>query len=464
MLISAQIIYPSANQTNTISPVIVNGSLPFTITIEQIDLQIPGGIHSAAFAQYGSRYLFITGRTNGLHGFNNDNNNFPPSQQNSNVLVIDFCANAVYSRSLYDPKSGLTQQQIDTLSVTSPQSYQTGNTLYITGGYGVDTITGNFSTKSVLTAIDVPGLMRWVTEPTSGCLASNYIRQISNPIFQVTGGNMYQVGQNPTLLIFGQNFDGFYNGSSNGIYTHQVRRFNIIDDGNCLSVAVKESTTPDPDYRRRDHNVVPIIKKNGGCNIPAFVALSGVFTINTGVWTVPVEITACGDTYMSDPNLADTFKQGMNNYVCPHAEIVAKNGSNYIILFGGITFEYYQNGAFFTDPNIPFTNNVTIIERNRNGQYTQYLSPTEFPTIISTASNPGNTLLFGAGGRWAPAPNVPAYSNGVIDLAHIKKPTVIGHVMGGIQSTLPNTNVPSDSAASPYIFKVTLTPNCQKCR
>lgn len=365
-------------------------------------------------------------------------------------------------RSLLDPKSGLTQNQIDTLSVTAPQSYQTGNTLYIAGGYGVDTSTGDFSTKSVLTAIDVPGLMQWVTNPKSSCTAAQYIRQLSNPIFQVTGGNMYQVEQNPTLLIFGQNFPGFYNGSSNGIYTHQVRRFNIVDNGKCLSVNVCPSTVPDPNYRRRDHNVVPIIKTDGGCKTPAYVALSGVFTLNTGVWTVPVEISACGDTYMSDPNLANSFKQGMNNYTCPHAEVFGCNGSNYIILFGGITFEYYQNGQFLTDPEIPFTNNVTIIERSSNGQYTQYLSPNEFPTIISTQSNPGNTLLFGAGGRWAPAPNIPAYANAVIDLTEIKKPTVIGYVMGGIMSTLPNTNVPSDSAASPYIFKVTLKPNCCK--
>ena len=34
---------------------------------------------------------------------------------------------------------------------------------------------------------------------------------------------------------------------------------------------------------------------------------------------------------------------------------------------------------------------------------------------------------------------------------------MIGYIVGGIMSTLPNTNVRSDTAASPYIFKVTLT-------
>jgi hypothetical protein len=50
------------------------------------------------------------------------------------------------------------------------------------------------------------------------------------------------------------------------------------------------------------------------------------------------------------------------------------------------------------------------------------------------------------------------YSNGVLNLAKIKHPTIIGYIMGGIQSTLPNTDFQSDSAASPYVFKVVLTP------
>ncbi|MDR3478404.1 MAG: hypothetical protein P4M14_10275, partial [Gammaproteobacteria bacterium] len=78
----------------------------------------------------------------------------------------------------------------------------------------------------------------------------------------------------------------------------------------------------------------------------------------------------------------------------------------------------------------------------------------------STASNPGNTLLFGAGGRFVPKCGIPMTCNGVIDLAKIKKQTAIGYIIGGIQSTLVNTFSQADSAASPYIFKVILTPTC----
>lgn len=322
LLLAAKLI--ADNQTPDVSPILVNKSLPFTIGLKLVDFTVPGGIQSAAFGRCGNKFLVITGRTNGLHGFDIGNDNFPPSQQNTNVFVININKKTVKFRSLLDPSSGLTQQQIDTLSVTSPQYYQCGNTLYITGGYGVDTSTGNFSTKDTLTAINVSGLMHWVTHPQCKTIASKYIRQISDPVFQVTGGYMDQIGKKPTLLMLGQNFSGFYSDSSNGDYTQQVRRFNIIDNGKFLGVLVRKATQPDPNYRRRDLNIVPIIKKINNKTCAAFTALSGVFTLSSGVWTVPVEITANGQTSMADPNLATTFKQGMNNYACAHLELLSK--------------------------------------------------------------------------------------------------------------------------------------------
>jgi hypothetical protein len=448
-----------ANQTDDFSPIDINPSLPFTVKVEVENFQIPGGIQSGAKAQCGSYFLFLAGRTNGLHGFDNNDDNFPIQEQNTNVIVINVCTKAVYVRSLHDSRAGLTQKQIDTLSVTSPQSYQSGDTLYITGGYGVDTSTGNFSTKNTLTAINVPGLINWTIHPKCSLVASQYIRQISNSIFQVTGGEMFQVGQCPTLLIFGQNFSGFYNTDSNGIYTRQVRRFHIIDDGKCLDVKILPTTSPNPNYRRRDLNVIPIIKTcKSGEKIPAFVALSGVFTLDTGIWTVPVEISSNGTASMANPNLANTFKQGANNYNSAHVELLGCNGTMYSVVFGGLTYALLQNGQIVTDDGIPFTNQISVIERSRNGNYSQSILPEEYPVILSTQSNPGNRLLFGAGAKFITTPNTPTFSNGVLDLSKIKQSTVIGYIVGGIQSTLPNTNTITDSAASPYIFKVTLFP------
>ena len=100
---------------------------------------------------------------------------------------------------------------------------------------------------------------------------------------------------------------------------------------------------------------------------------------------------------MADPSDPYTFKQGMNNYICPTVGLYSMNtGDMYTILFGGISFGFFENGVFKTDEEIPFINQFTTIKINPCGQFRQYLMDTEYPFILSTQSNPGNRLLFGA--------------------------------------------------------------------
>lgn len=443
------------NQTATLSPILSQELLPFSISIETASFNLPNGIHSGVFATHNGMWLFLAGRTNGMHGFGVDP--FPPLKQNTTALVVDFENQQVYSRELDDSTSGLSQDQIDTLSVTSPQFYQNGKTLYITGGYGIDSSTSEFGTKPVLTAIDVPNFIAWVIDPATAKPAAASVRQTTNSWIQVTGGFMACLDNHlSSLLIFGQNFKGTYTPESNGDYTQQVRRFQIIDDGKDLYVQQRNSEMPNSSYRRRDLNVVPIMKKNR----QAYVALSGVFTLTTGIWTVPVEIGADGSTFMADPNDVDTFKQGMNNYVSASASLYSPlTEDNYTVLLGGITYEYFNGSTFEKDDEFPFTSQVTTVKRDREGVYTQYLMDGQYPVILSTGSNPGNELLFGAGAFFIKAPGLPLYPNKVINFDKITSPVVIGYIVGGIMSTLPNTNSQSDSTASPYIFQVILSPN-----
>lgn len=448
------------NQTPTTTPIITDQSLPFGVHLELADFELPNGLQSYAFAIFQGKWLFIDGRTNGLHDFSSGDDNFPPSAQNKVVYVVDPIAKTVFSRSLHDPSSGLSQRQIDLLSVTSPQSYYQDDTLYITGGYGVDSATGEFSTKDCLTAINIPGLMHWVMNPSPSETASQHIRQLFHPIFQVTGGYMTKIRDNPTLLVFGQNFKGYYHSDSNGLYTQQVRRFNIIDDGTKLGVRVLSSRPgyPQPAFRRRDLNVVPIIHYEGGRYHQQLIAFSGVFTIPGGIWTVPVVINSRGKCTMDSPYLPGTFKQGMNNYVCPTVGMFSKKSGNmYTIFLGGISYGYFEDGQFTTDPEIPFINQITTVKYDKEGNFSQYLMDAEYPVIISTQSNPGNRLLFGAGAQFIPVNEELFYGNGVLNFDLLKEPVLVGYVVGGIQSTVPNTNGPSDTAASPYIFKVFIT-------
>lgn len=324
---------PCTNQTPNVTEPLSEDSLPYRVTLELADFILPAGLHSFAYAVYQGEWLFIAGRTNGLHDVNNTDpteNSFPPSAQNTLVYVVNPTTGKSYFRSLYDPSSHLSQAQIDLLSVSNPLFHQTKNkkVLYLVGGYGIDNLTNTMGTKSTLTAIDVPNLIKWVKKPTGSKSALKCMRFTSHPILQLTGGVMLQADEHqPHLLAFGQNFDGNYTTASNGTYSRQIRPIQIIDDGKTLFVHPHKQPDPNPNYRRRDLNVVPIIKKQENTYITSYTALSGVFTPpdiddTPGAWTVPIEINRDGSSKMLDPNDPNTLAQAMNNYSCPTLDSV----------------------------------------------------------------------------------------------------------------------------------------------
>jgi hypothetical protein len=443
------------NQTTNLSPILSSNSVPFSIQIEQANFSLPSGLQSYVLGTHDGKWLLLAGRINGLHGFNGGNNNFPADTQNTTVFVVDPKLQTVTTRALTSTGSGLTSNQIDLLSVTGAQSYQSGNTLYMSGGYGIDSATSNFTTKAVLTAIDVPGLIHWVIKPSKHETAAQHIRQTFDPMFQITGGVMMEASSHNALLMFGQDFEST-NLFTDGTYSMQVRQFRIIDSGKHLFSVAQTAQAPDPNYRRANLNVVPIVERGR----PSFVAFSGAFTTNNGIWTVPVEISRKGIATMANPTNATTFAQGMNNWTCPTLELYSsKAGDSYTVLMGGISYGFFSSGTFQTDAELPFINQVTTIKRDRNGVFSQYLMNAEYPVILSTASNPGNPLLFGANATFIPVDGLPMYRNGVLRYDALGTNSVmVGYIVGGIQSTLPDTNVESDSAASPFIFKVTLVP------
>lgn len=439
-----------ANQTDTLSPVLPEEGLPFTIDIDQAAFSLPAGVQAFASAVYKNQWVILAGRTNGLHGFDNIGNNFPPTDQNRIVFVIDPETGTSWTRSLTE--SGLTQTQIDNLSVTASQSLQKGKLLYLVGGYGINTLTDEMETKSTLTTINLPLLIDWVKHEKDDLTKA--IKQTSDPFLQVTGGFLYQLNDHePFLLMLGQNFIGLYRDGSNGLYTQQIRPFWVND--NKLEILPQRSLTQLPDYRRRDLNIVPTIHNDQF----TYTAFAGVFTLDTGVWTVPITINPDGSSFEADPNNENTFKQAMNHYNCPTFELYSsKTKDMYVVFPGGISYGYFSGGVFTTDSEIPFINQVTTVKIDKNYNYTQYLMDGEYPYIESTGTNPGNQLLFGAEAVFIPKKGIKLFSNGVIRLDKIKEPTVIGYIVGGIMSTLANTTSRADSTSSPYVFTVTLAP------
>ena len=106
------------------------------------------------------------------------------------------------------------------------------------------------------------------------------------------------------------------------------------------------------------------------------------------------------------------------------------------------------------DPNAPFTNQITDLVRDRQGNYKQYLFPTEFPTV----SGPDvASYLFGAEARVFLKTQTPIKGPGLIDLAALRaKPgtsNVVGWIFGGIAAEQPNFG---QTVASNEVFRIVL--------
>jgi hypothetical protein len=443
------------HQTADFSPVYTNSVLPYQIELNDVNVgsAVLPTLHSYAAAHHDGKWIMLGGRTNGLHGFETSPIiNFPEQYQNRDVWVIDPVTHQSWSRSLEDVFSGLNANQIAALTSTNQQFTQIGDRLYVTGGYGIPGSGAGFATFDTLSAIDLDGIVDWVVSAQGQ--AVDHIRQISDPLFKVTGGAMYEM-QDRVHLIFGQDFTGGYNPTKNGAYTKQVRSFDIVDDGMTLAVANVSSTPQVEAYRRRDLNVYPTLAPGVGGVEQGLTVLSGVFTEQTGVWTVPVEIDDAGQPTMADPNFAGTFKQAMNQYHSAKVGLYSSaQGSMHELLLGGISLKTYDEAlnTFVQDDNMPFTSQMTAVVRDESGNYTQHFLGS-YPELYDTEEN---LLNFGANAEFFLVPGIATYENGVIDLDLLSGETVVGYVYGGIVSNAPHVRGVEGavSGASNRIFEV----------
>lgn len=448
------------NQTPTVSSVSLDiGDLPYAVTLERVKPKetLPT-LQSFATATHNGLWILIGGRTNGLHNFSNDPlKNFPPSDQNRKIWVIDPQKWKVWSRRLDD--SRLSQNQIDELSTTATESVQIGDTLYMIGGYGYSKKVEDFRTFSVMSSFDVQALVDWVRKDSNKGL-EKIIRQVRDDVLRVTGGQLAVIDDR-FILAFGQNFKGGYGADDvKQVYTGEVRSFEVVEKGNTLKVRDVKRSPSQPnrtDYRRRDYNMLPFIDTAGGKEKPALTAYAGVFTKTNGVYTVPVEIDAKGRPSMADPDAKGTFKQAMNGYNAANLAIYdAKSGDSHALFFGGISYVTYnaKTDKFKEDASIPFTNDVTAIVRKPNGKYAQYLLTT-FPRV----SGPDvDKYRFGAEAAVFLKPSVPLTDNGMVDLKALKKKagkgkTKIGWIFGGIAAEKPNDGA---TVASNEVFEIVL--------
>lgn len=464
---------PSKDQTPTFSQV-TNWSGNYDLTFAEYDMEsasVPT-LQSFASGIYNGQWVLIAGRTNGLHGFSDDGlANFPPRYQNTDVWVIDPASKETWSRSLNDTSSGLTSNEIDSLSSTNTESYQDGNTLFIVGGYVYSRAINNFTTYNALSAINLPTLVDWV-KGTDETLQTNTILQVAGEessdssydggFFQVTGGGLEKTGDR-YQLVFGQKFEGPYaHGSTTfQVYTSQVRSFNIDYDFATGTLSYSDiDVAPaggDPSrFRRRDLNVFPILSPDGqGGSTKSTVALAGVFYNGVGVWTVPSEIGADGIPTTENPTTdPGVFRQAMNQYESGKIGLYSGNsGEMTQVLLGGISANTFDPATeqLTYDENNGFHRQITAVLRDASGSYQQQYI-TDFPDVYD---GNGKLLYFGANARFFPAHDVPLLTDNIIDLDSLTTETVVGYMFGGIAADQPNFG---NTVASSIIFEVTYTP------
>jgi len=414
---------------------------PYDIVLTPITVPNLPGLHSYAFAQHNGKWLIIGGRKDGVHA-RQPFNAFPNSNNNTDIYVVDITTQQSWSMSL----NSLTNEIKEQLQSTNMNFFQDENTLYIIGGYAFSATANDHITFDKLTAVDVPNLINAIVSGTS---ITSYFKQTANDIFAITGGQLGKIGTD-FYLVGGHRFDGRYNPMNNPTFTqtysNQIRKFTIDNSGTQLSFSNYTTITDPVHLRRRDYNLLPQVFPNGELG---YTISSGVFQADADLpFLYPVDIKVSG--YFPQTQ----FNQYLSNYHSGKACLYnLSDNKMHNLFFGGISQYNFVNNALVQDNTVPFVKTISRTTRNSEGTLTEYKFPIEMPN------------LKGAGAEFIPNHNLPHYTNEVVKLDEItQNEFIIGHLFGGIQSSIPNaftTNQTNLTKANSnfYEFKLIYNPS-----
>lgn len=412
---------------------------PFDVTVTPVTINGAPAIHSFAFGTYDGKWLFIGGRTNGLHGFLPPFG-FPSNGINDSVFIVDPIANQTWSASL----STLPGNLYEALTTSNMEYNQRDTMLYLVGGYGYKSSVNDYITFSKLTAINIKGLMNAVI---NGNGLNSYFRQISNSHLAVTGGEMERI-DSTFFLVFGHKFDGRYDRSdTTGFFTqeysNQIRTFQINDDGTSLSISGYSAITDTANFHRRDFNLVPQVFAN---QILGLTAFSGVFQYGINLpYLNSIDITT------SNYTVNNLFNQNLSQYSSAHMPVFDSiSQAMHTVFFGGISMYYIDSTTqmLAVDSLVPFVKTISRVTRFNNG------------TLLENKLNAEMPLLLGTNAKFILKPAI-KNNHEIIDLNDLSGNTVVGYIIGGISSPDPNISEtdPALSSASPLIFKVRINKN-----
>ena len=353
---------------------------------------------------------------------------------------------------------------------TNPQVVQSGDYLYVVGGYGPPLneipTKNNYTTSDEIARINVPLLMRITNQDWNLTVAEweDLFRFGNNSTLRATGGELKTINEQ-FYLAAGHNFD------TAQVYLNAVYQFEFSEDSNTLALkATVTDTISDISpvellhnpkmadstsaFRRRDLPIVPSLYIDEDNNIaPNFALMGGVFKYGEtlAAWNDAIYITPNGE----DQYYIDTQHDQMNCniYSCPDFVIFDSQSSElHTFLPGGI-------GDGKADNDLSgFTNTLGYAKFNLNSKASSF----------DTLSNvfPSN-YFYGAEAEFVPNSNAKyLFINGlqtdVIDGENTftsSESVHIGYIYGGIESyeVSPSTYGSGKSGASNKVWKVIVT-------
>lgn len=398
------------------------------------------GLQSYAWAKDGDKILLAGGRTDGLHR-RQPFAAFTKQYNNSELIVVDLKQEKVWKKSVSSLPSMLAEQ----LQSTNMEFFQQSNQLILIGGYGYSETRKTHITHPSLISIQVKELINAVINNTA---IEPFIHQLKDERMAVTGGRLNKLN-NIFYLIGGQRFDGRYNphGPDHGPgfsqqYTNQIRKFGLTENNNQVRIENYSSVTDSLLLHRRDYNLMMQLDNDGNEMLSIY---SGVFQYGKDVpFTTLIDINETG--YREVPS----FNQQFSHY---HTAALAtynnKTKTMYSIFFGGIAQNYKDSsGNTVKDNDVPFVKTISVVER-RDNTVKEYVLPEKL------------SGYFGAAAEFIPANEKLFDENGIMSLDKLnKKSTMVGYIIGGIDSRAPNvfwSNEAEPSRASPVIWRVLFT-------
>jgi hypothetical protein len=409
---------------------------PYEVQITPIEVEGLYGHHSYAFGNYQYHYLLVGGRRDGIHA-RQPFNAFPKKYNNTDLVLIDLYNNTT----IYFPTNKLKTSLQEQLQSSNMIFFQDGNLLYIIGGYAYSAKKKDHITFPYLSVIQLRETISAIKENRN---PSPFIHQVKDDRMAVTGGQLGKMG-NTFYLIGGHRFDGRYNPMDNPTfmqtYKDEIAAFTIDFKPKKISISNYTTIKDVIHLRRRDYNLLPSINSKGEIR---YTISAGVFQIQADApFTYPIDIEPDNIFHPYTE-----FTQYLSNYHSAKASFYdRKKQTNTTLFFGGLSQFYWRNDSLIYDEEVPFVKTLSVLHRNKNNEFSEYLLHQEMPTYL------------GASAEFLIHPSLPNNQGVIYTEAFERDTVVVGFLLGGIESSAKNpfqNNETELTTAHPNCYQVKL--------